>query len=130
MEDVVHVLMGLRRVFRKEFISLIWRVVRRSKGRTVLRETVIVLLDGREMTTSGLTRDQSLLVQILVVANARKVCLYVYLLVFQLSLGFISPALAAGDSVSQYGNSWTPEWYDCGGSSWYQGYDKDPSVIG
>ncbi len=84
-----------------------------------------MLLDGREMTTSGLTRDQSLLVQILVVANARKVCLYVYLLVFQLSLGFISPALAAGDSVSQYGNSWTPEWYDCGGSSWYQGYDKD-----
>jgi hypothetical protein len=59
------------------------------------------------------------------VANARKVCLYPYLLVFQLSLGFISPALAAGDSVSQYGNSWTPEWYDCGGSSWYQGYDKD-----
>jgi hypothetical protein len=42
MEDVVHVLMGLRRVFRKEFISLIWRVVRRSKGRTVLREMVII----------------------------------------------------------------------------------------
>jgi parallel beta-helix repeat protein len=77
-----------------------------------------VAVDGREIAISELARDRNL-----VASNGRRVCLY--MLMSLLSLIFIFPAVVSGDSVSQYKYSWTPEWYQCGGSSWYQCYDKN-----
>ena len=97
------------------------------KADIVLRETHSPAVYVMEMTTLELAIDRNLMVRVPVAVNPRKI--YLRMLRLLLCLSLVLPAVAIDDSDSRYRSSYTPEWYDCGGSSWYQGYDKDNKSV-